>query len=80
MSTLTPEEIAEDLQRPTEAVMGLLREHVIPGFKVGRYWRVDGDVYAEWKRARSAPPDDPHRIPPRSAQGMANLDRPRKAG
>lgn len=77
MSTLTPADVAEDLQLRggEEAALRLLRAGTIPGFKVGRYWRVDADELAEWKRTRAARPSDPNRIAPRSTRSQAALQR-----
>lgn len=76
MSTLTPADIAADLKVSTETALRHLREHRIPGFKAGRFWRVESDEYAAWKAA-DARPADPNRIAPRSPRGMANLNRRR---
>ncbi len=78
MTALTPSDVAADLQLPSEeSAIKLLRQGVIPGFKVGRYWRVDPDELAEWKRTRAARPADPNRLPPRSARSQAALERGR---
>lgn len=75
MPTLTPAEVAADLKLDdVETVMRHLRAGTIPGFKVGRYWRVDVDAYTAW-RAGAAKADDPYRIEPRSTRGEANLRR-----
>lgn len=75
MATLTPAEVAADLQfESVETVMRYLREGVIPGRKVGRYWRIDADRYAAWK-ASDEGAADPYRIEPRSTRGEANLRR-----
>lgn len=74
MPTLTPADVAADLQFDSiETVMRYLREGVIPGRKVGRYWRIDADAYTAWKASPTVP--DAHRIEPRSTRGEANLRR-----
>lgn len=77
MSTLTPAEVAEDLKLPggEEAAHRLLRSGALPGFKVGRYWRVDSTELEEWKRTRAARPSDPNRIAPRSPRSQAAIGR-----
>lgn len=77
MATLTPDDIAADLRVCRETAMRMLRDGVLPRFKVGRYWRVDSEEYAEWKARASARPADPNRIPPRSARSQAALNRRR---
>lgn len=73
MSTLTPDDVAADLHKPRESVMRLLRDGVVPGFRVGRAWRIDPTVYAEWKSRPAS--TDPHRIEPMSNRSRANLRR-----
>lgn len=76
VTTLTPADLAKELQLRggEEAALRLLRAGTVPGFKVGRHWRVDSDELAEWKRTRAARPSDPHRIAPRSSRSQAALD------
>lgn len=38
---LTPEQVAEYLQANPEVVRRWFREGLLPGFKVGREWRID---------------------------------------
>jgi len=78
MSTLTPTDVAEDLHISIESAVRRLRSGEIPGFRVGRYWRVDPEEYAAWKRG-PARPADPNRIAPRSARSTAALNRRRIA-
>lgn len=74
MATLTPADVAADLQFDSvETVMRYLREGVIPGRKVGRYWRIDAAAYEAWKATPTTP--DEYRIEPRSTRGQANLRR-----
>lgn len=77
MTTLTPADLAADLQLRggEEAALRLLRAGTIPGFKVGRYWRVDADELADWKRKHAARPADPNRIAPRSSRSQAAIER-----
>lgn len=77
MSTLTPAQVAADLQLSTESALRRLRQQEIPGFKVGRFWRIDPEEYAAWK-AGPARPADPNRIEDRSVRGTANVNRARK--
>jgi hypothetical protein len=81
MTALTPAEVASDLQHPggSEAILRLLRTGSLPGFKVGKYWRVDPDELAEWKATKAARPADPNRIAPRSPRSQAALGRRRTA-
>ena len=76
MATLTPQDVADDLQiANVEAVARMLRRGELPGFKVGRRWRVDPEELAEWKRSRAPRPADPTRIAPRSSRSQAAIDR-----
>ncbi len=73
---MTPAEVADDLRLPNvEAVHRMLRTGALPGFKVGRAWRVDPDEFAEWKAKKAARPGDPNRIEPTSARSQAAIDR-----
>jgi excisionase family DNA binding protein len=80
MTTLTPEDLATDLKLPggVEAALRLLRSGEIPAYKIGRYWRVDSEELAEWKRLRAPRPSDPNRIAPRSARSEAAIGRKRR--
>lgn len=50
---LTPPEIAEHLRLPESTVREMLRDGILPGYKVGRAWRIDGAELQKWKdRAR----------------------------
>jgi len=73
MTTLTPADVAADLQLSVEAIHRHLRKGAIPAFMVGRAYRIDPDEYAAWKRGSR--PADPNRIAPRSTRGEANLRR-----
>lgn len=53
-STLTPEQVAADLQIGVWVVRRLAKNGTLPGFKVGRQWRFDVDAYADWKAERTA--------------------------
>lgn len=76
MAALTPRDVADDLRlESTEAVLRMLRTGALPGFKVGRRWRVDADELADWKLNRAARPGDPNRIAPRSSRSQAALSR-----
>ncbi|GEA84396.1 helix-turn-helix domain-containing protein [Cellulomonas gelida] len=76
MRAMTPADVADDLRlENVEAVLRMLRAGTLPGFKVGRAWRVDPDELAEWKAKKAARPGDPNRIEPRSARSQAALDR-----
>lgn len=76
MTALTPEDVAVDLRiENVEAVVRMLRAGDLPGFKVGRRWRVDPDELAEWKATKAARPGDPNRIAPRSARSQAAIER-----
>jgi len=57
---------------------GYLRDGLVPGFEVtpGGPWRVDPEVYAAWKAAKSVE-NDPNRIAPRSARSKAAQNRRR---
>lgn len=76
---LTPDDVAGMLQIGNrEAVLRLLRAGDLPGFKVGRRWRVDPADFASWIERRKAIPSDPTRIEPRSARSQAALGRRRR--
>ncbi len=70
VSTLTPDEVAEDLRLPNaESAIRLMRAGVIPAFRVGRYWRVDAAQLEAWKAERSAAPTpNPHGLAPRTGR------------
>ena len=76
--TLTPDQVAQDLQIERESVMNRLRQGSIPGYKFGRYWRVDAETYEAWKADLQARPHDPNRIPPRTARAQARIDANRR--
>ena len=75
MTTLTHQQVAADLQISPDTAIRMRRAGAIPGFKVGRYWRVDPDELAEWKRLHTARPADPNRIAPRSSRSQAAIER-----
>lgn len=52
MDFLTVEEVATELRLSVETVKRMLRNDDMPGYKVGREWRIDKTEYAEWKRQR----------------------------
>lgn len=72
---LTPDDVAADLKVPRQHVLRRLRAAQLPGFRVGRYWRIDQDAYTEWKAAQLAGQDDPNRFTPRSPRSTAALKR-----
>lgn len=77
MSTLTPREIAADLNIALTTVGDYLRAGRIPGafrtYEDGP-WRVDAERYAEWKADRQAAVD-PNRIAQRSERSRAAQSR-----
>jgi excisionase family DNA binding protein len=73
---LTPAQLAAEYQVSTGTILRRLRAGEIPGFMVGRFWRIDPDDLAAWK-AGPARPADPSRIEPRSARSTAALGRKR---
>lgn len=80
MATLTPPQIADDLNLSVDTVLAHLKAGLIPGFQIvpSGPWRIDADAYREWIAAKSAPLD-PNRIEPRSARSTAALSRRRSA-
>ena len=50
MPTLTPEQIAAELQMTPDAVRRWLVAGKLPGFKIGNKWRVDSEDFALWQR------------------------------
>jgi len=70
MSTLIPQEVADDLRLPdADSAIRLMRAGVIPAFRVGRYWRVDSAQLEAWKAERSAAATpNPHGIAPRTGK------------
>jgi len=71
--TLTPRQIADELQLAVSTVVSHIRAGQIPGgFKVGSTgrWRVDEAAYRTWREGR-VQSFDPHRIAPRSARSRA---------
>lgn len=72
---LTPDDVAADLKVPRQHVLRRLRAAQLPGFRVGRYWRIDQDAYTEWKAAQLASQDDPNRFSPRSPRAAAAQNR-----
>lgn len=80
MSTLTPRDVAADLNLTLDVVGEYLRAGRIGGaFQPydGGPWRVDAERYEQWKAERQAAVD-PHRIAPRSSRSKAAQGR-RKA-
>lgn len=76
--TMTPDEVAQDLQLSRYTVLQHLRSgHILGGFQVvpGGPWRVDVATYAAWRAERARPSDDPERIDPRSPRSRAAHDR-----
>jgi excisionase family DNA binding protein len=78
MAALTPDDVARDLSIHRDTAARKMRTGEIPAFPVGRYWRSDPELYAEWKR-RGPAVVDPHGIAPRSSRSEAALGRRRTA-
>ena len=72
--TLTAAQVAAEYQVSTATILRRLTTGEIPGFKVGRFWRIDEAELAAWK-AGPARPADPNRIEPRSTLSTAALGR-----
>ena len=45
---LTPQEIAECLKVEESTVYEWLRSGFLVGFKIGRLWRIDAEVFTSW--------------------------------
>ena len=45
---LTAEEISKFLRLPLSTIYKLAQEKKLPGFKVGRHWRLRNDSIREW--------------------------------
>jgi len=48
MDFLTVEEVAKELRYSTDTVKKMLRKHEMPGYKIGKEWRVDKAAFEEW--------------------------------
>jgi predicted site-specific integrase-resolvase len=83
VSTLTPRDVAEDLQLSTYTVQRYFSTGVLPGFRPGGKakgpWRITVEDYAAWKAQRRATVVDPNRIEPRSTRSQGALTRRRTA-
>lgn len=80
ITSLTPADIAHDLQVSVHTVMQMRLRGLFPAsYSVGRRWRIDADDYAAWKDARKAKHTDPNRIEPRNARSRAALNRRKTA-
>lgn len=74
MSTLTPADVAADLQVSVYTAVEYMRSGTIPAaFQVVERgpWRIDADAYAAWKASKATSPADPYRIEPRSSRSEA---------
>lgn len=86
MPTLTPVQVAEDLQISRSTVLQYIHAGNLPFFKVGHRWRIEVRDFEAWKEARKIQSGawDPYRIEPGSPahialvanakSRMANLD------
>jgi excisionase family DNA binding protein len=52
MDFLTVKEVAQELRLSEETVKRMLRTHKMPGYQVGREWRIDRAEYEEWRKQR----------------------------
>lgn len=52
MDFLTAEEVSAELRYSVDTVKRMLRNHEMPGYKIGKEWRIDKDEYEEWKKQR----------------------------
>jgi len=68
--SLTPAQVATDLQVSVPTVLAKFRDGTLPGFRIGRSWRIDAWELEAWK-AGPARPADPNRIEPRSPRSTA---------
>ena len=55
---LTVEEIAKRLNTTTHFVNRMLREGVLPGYKVGREWRVEPAEFEAYLRRQKRPQNE----------------------
>jgi len=81
VSTLTPRDIAADLQVSVGTAQDYLKAGLIGGaFQVVENgpWRIDSELYAAWK-AEKAQPSDPHKFSAPSARSQAAAKRRRAA-
>ena len=65
-TTLTLDEVADDLRIPRRTVLSMAQTRELPMFKVRRAWRINADTFEDWKRAREAAliiPRGPQRRP-----------------
>jgi len=80
MSTMTPRQVADDLQVSVFTAVQHMRAGLIGGaFQIvpGGPWRVDTDAYTAWRAAKAQPADDPERIEQRTARSRAAQSRNR---
>ena len=73
MPTLTPAEVAEDLQVSTSTVLQYMKAGNLPAFKVGARWRIEARDFEAWKEARKIESGawDPYRVEPGSPAHLA---------
>jgi len=91
--SLTPADVAADLQLSVPTVLARFKDGTLPGFRIGGHeriredgrrewvggrWRIDADALAAWK-AGPARPADPTRIEPRSPRSTAAQSRRKSA-
>jgi len=82
MSTMTPRQVADDLQVSVFTAVQHMRAGLIGGaFQIvpGGPWRVDTDTYQAWRarKATGVTVTDPERIEPRSTRSRAAQSRNR---
>ncbi len=53
---LTPEQIAERLKVATKSVHEMFRSGMLPGFKLGRLWRIAEADFERWVQAQKKMP------------------------
>ncbi len=73
MPTLTPAQVAEDLQISTATILRYMKSGNMPDFKVGARWRIEERDFEAWKEARKIESGswDPYRVEPGSAAHLA---------
>ena len=73
MPTLTPAQVAEDLQISKHTVIQYMKVGNMPAFKVGERWRIEERDFEAWKEARKIESGswDPYRVEPGSAAHLA---------
>lgn len=59
---LTAEEVAEYLRLPLSTVYKLVKDKRLPGFKVGKHWRIRTEAIQDWikeqEQKAALPPDN----------------------